>query len=422
MTSSTPFLPAIGSLLVVDDSAVQRSRAVALCRELGVQMIYEAASGVEALELLSILVLPPDLMIVDLEMPGMDGVELIERMADRRIMVPLLVASSRELVLIQTVETMARNLGMTVVAALQKPLRTEALQAAFDGVGRQIVTTGLATSAREEKTIPVQALADAIAAGEIGVHYQPKVDMRTGIVRGTEALARWRHPEFGVVPPDRFIALAEREDLIHALTMSVMSQALAQAARWNSHGLKLSMAINLSPLLLESPQLVQQVVDLVSAHRLPTDQVVLEITESSVVDCMGVALGVLARLRLKGLGLSIDDYGTGFSSMQQLARIPFTELKIDRSFVHEASRRTNLCVILESALEMSRRLGLVTVAEGIETMEDWRLVQSHGCSIGQGYLIARPMPADDMPAWLRQHQARLPDLRADPPTRSAGPR
>jgi EAL domain-containing protein (putative c-di-GMP-specific phosphodiesterase class I) len=416
MTSHAALL-SIGSLLIVDDSLVQRAQAVALCRDLGVQMIYEAASGAEALELLSLLVLPPDLMIVDLEMPAMDGVELIEQLHRRQLLIPLIVFSSRELVLIQAVETMARNLGLPTLASIQKPLRLAALKSALEGFGQQCGATGAAVRNGMAPTIPVQALADAIAAGEIDVHYQPKVDMQTGIVRGVEALARWKHSELGFVRPDQFIALAEREGLIHALTLSVMARALAQAARWNAHGLKMSMAINLSPQLLELPGLVQQIADLVTQHGLQTDQVVLEITESSVVDCMGVALGVLARLRLKGLGLSIDDYGTGFSSMQQLARIPFTELKIDRSFVHEASRRTNLRVILQSALDMARQLGLVTVAEGIETLEDWRLVQACGCNVGQGYLIARPMPAEELPQWLKSHQARLPELRADAVTR-----
>jgi len=125
---------------------------------------------------------------------------------------------------------------------------------------------------------------------------------------------------------------------------------------------------------------------------------------------MGVALGVLARLRLKGFRLSIDDYGTGFSSMQQLARIPFTELKIDRAFVHGAARRTNLRVILQSALDMSRQLGLVTVAEGIETLPDWQLVRDSGCGVGQGFLISRAMPAEELPAWVRSHEARLLEL------------
>jgi EAL domain-containing protein (putative c-di-GMP-specific phosphodiesterase class I) len=137
---------------------------------------------------------------------------------------------------------------------------------------------------------------------------------------------------------------------------------------------------------------------------------VLEITENSVVDCMGVALGVLARLRLKGFRLSIDDYGTGFSSMQQLARIPFTELKIDRAFVHGAARRTNLRVILQSALDMSRQLGLVTVAEGIETLPDWQLVRDSGCGVGQGFLISRAMPAEELPAWIASQETRLLEL------------
>jgi EAL domain-containing protein (putative c-di-GMP-specific phosphodiesterase class I)/DNA-binding NarL/FixJ family response regulator len=408
-------LASIGTLLIVDDSAVQRTQAVTLCRDLGAQMIYEAASGIEALALLDMLVQPPDLMIVDLEMPGMDGIELIEQVAQRRLQVALVVNSSRELPLIQAVEAMARNLGLPVVGGLQKPLRADTLGAALETFGalRAAKSGSLAGEAPPE--IDPALLAQAIGAGEIQVHYQPKVDMLTGIVRGVEALARWRHPELGAVRPDHFIAVAEREGLIRDLTLSVMDTALAQAARWNAHGLKLSMAVNLSPRLLESPTLAHEIADTVQRHGLPAEQVMLEITESSVVDCMGVALGVLARLRLRGIGLSIDDYGTGFSSMQQLARIPFTELKIDRSFVHEAHLRRNLRVILQSALEMARQLGLVTVAEGIETLEDWRLLQQSGCVIGQGYLISRPLPAEEILPWLKGHQARLPLLRSARP-------
>ena len=410
--ASLTALSSVATLLVVDDSIVQRTQAVALCRELGVQMIYEAASGAEALELLGLLVLPPDLMIVDLEMPVMDGIELITAMHERQLLIPLIVASSRELVLIEAVETMARNLGMPMLAGLRKPLRTDTLGAAL--AEWTVAQRGLPRVSRAglQAAFETAELAHAIASDRIEVHFQPKVDMLTGIVRGVEALARWRHPDLGFVPPDVFIGVAEREGLIQGLTTSVMSRAFGQAARWNSHGLRLSMAVNLSPRLLESSALVQQIVDLVSRHGLLPDQVMLELTESSVVDCMGVALGVLARLRLKGLGLSIDDYGTGFSSMQQLARIPFNELKIDRSFVHDACRRPNLRVILQSALDMARQLGLSSVAEGIETMEDWKLLQSCGCNVGQGFLIARPMPAGDLPGWLRSHQARLPELRA----------
>ncbi|CAN5158489.1 EAL domain-containing protein [soil metagenome] len=403
----------VGSLLIVDDSAVQRAHAVALCRELGMRMIYEASSGAEALELLSLLVLPPDLLIVDLEMPRMDGVQLIEKLHERGLRIPMIVASGRETSLIQSVETMARNLGLPVLAGLQKPLSSSAVLGALLRLDQTPGTLRETLDVDTAAALGRQALASAIDAGELGVHYQPKVDMRTGIVRGVEALARWQHATAGAVRPDHFVALAEREGLIHGLTLSVMDKALAQASAWNAHGLRLSVAVNLSPHLLDQPSLVDEITRLAARHGLSPEQVVLEITESSVVDCMGAALGVLARLRLKGFGLSIDDYGTGFSSMRQLARIPFTELKIDRSFIHGAHQRTNLRVILQSALDMSRQLGLVSVAEGIETLEDWRLLQECGCNIGQGYLIARPMPADEMPRWLKRHQAAIVDLRAE---------
>jgi EAL domain-containing protein (putative c-di-GMP-specific phosphodiesterase class I)/DNA-binding NarL/FixJ family response regulator len=401
----------VGSLLVVDDSAVQRMHAVDLCRELGVALIYEASSGNEALELLQMLVLPPDLLIIDLEMPGMDGIELIQQLAQHHQSISVIVASSREQSLIQSVETLGRNLGLSVLAGLRKPLAAELLSEAFERFSPESRSANVSPQSEAPSAFSAETLARAIAAGEIDVHYQPKVDMRTGIVRGVEALARWQPSGGAFARPDQFIALAEREGLIHDLTLSVMNQALAQTADWNAHGLRLSMAINMSPGLLNLTSLVQEVSTLVAQYALQNEQIVLEITETSLVDCMGAALGVLARLRLKGFGLSIDDYGTGFSSMQQLARIPFTELKIDRSFVHGAHQRSNLRVILQSALDMARQLDLVTVAEGIETMEDWHLLQECGCGIGQGYLIAKPMAASAFPLWLRQHQTRLTELR-----------
>lgn len=411
----------VKSLLVVDDSAVQRAHTVALCRELGVPMIYEAESGLEALELLALLVLPPDLLIVDLEMPGMDGIELIQQLGERRLFIPFIVASARETALIESVEAMGNSLGLQVLAALQKPLRPGLLQSALERFGT-VADSGTAAALPERADpVDIDALADAIDSGVISVHYQPKVDMRTGIVRGVEALARWYRQGEGFVRTDWFVAAAEREGLIGGLTRVVMTQALAQAAQWNARGLKLSMAINLSPHLLEQPQLVDEIAELTAQHGLQPEQVMLEVTETSVLACLGAALGVLARLRLKGFGLSIDDYGTGFSSMQQLARIPFTELKIDRSFVHGAPERANLRVILQSALDMARQLGLVTVAEGIETLEDWRLLQDSGCVVGQGYFVARPMPAHELPVWLKRHQGRLPQLQADPGKAAAKP-
>lgn len=407
--SAVPTPGGYRSVLVVDDSTVQRAHAAQLCRDLGIELIYEACNGLEALELLALLVLPPSLLVVDLEMPGMDGIEFIEQLHRRRVGFPVLVVSSREQILLDSVCTLGLELGLPMVATLRKPLTLERLRETLDNA------LPVRPARHHRSALPQVSARDldqALRQGLLQVHYQPKVDIRSGLLRGVEALARWTHPELGPIPPDQFIPLAEREGLIAPLTVAVTEQALAQAAAWHAHGLSLSLAINLSPKLLECPDLVEQITDRVATHGMDHHQVVMEITESSLSTRLGVALTRLTRLRLRGFGLSIDDYGTGFSSMQQLARIPFTELKIDRSFVCGAQQRPHLQVILRSALEMCRQLGLVSVAEGIETLEDWRLLQSLGCDIGQGWLIGRPMPGEALYAWTRQHRERLPELRA----------
>jgi EAL domain-containing protein (putative c-di-GMP-specific phosphodiesterase class I)/CheY-like chemotaxis protein len=399
----------IESALVVDDSALQRQHSVALLQELGVDLIYEAGNGNEALDLLAMLKLPPGLVVIDLEMPGMDGIELIQQLQQKGIDIPLIVASSRETSLLLSVETMIQALGMNLIGVLQKPLNQSQLRAALQAFRPH----GAAARAHDDP-LPSMCESDlgaAIGGGQLLPYFQPKVDVQTGILKGVEALARWIHPERGMVPPDRFVPLAEQCGLIHDLTISMMDQSMAQAAVWHSRGLAIKVAVNLSPLSLEQPDFMHRILALVDKHALPAENVVLEITESSVVAHKGNSLGMLARLRLKGFGLSIDDYGTGFSSMQQLARIPFTELKIDRSFVHGAHDRKNLRVILQSALDMAQRLELVTVAEGVETMEDWRLLQDFGCSLGQGFLIGKPMPANELPLWLKGHHRRLNELR-----------
>jgi len=413
-------LQPIASLLVVDDSAAQREHAAGLCRALGVAEVHQAGGAAQALALLDSLSPPPSAMIVDIEMPGMDGVELLEALRIRNIELDLIVASGRESALIDSVLAIGAGMGLNMLAGLEKPLTLEALRHALSGQGSRLrkragapgPAAGAPAAAPGAPAIAPGTLEQALACNQISVLYQPKVDIRTGLARGVEALARWTCPQRGEIPPARFIALAEQYGLIQPLTFGVMEQALRQAARWNSRGLRLTMAVNLSPLLLDWPGLARDIVALVERHGIPAEQVNFEITESSLVETRGGARGLLARLRLRGFGLSIDDYGTGFSSMQQLARVPFTELKIDRGFVHGSTERKNLRVMLKTAIDMARQLGLASTAEGIETLEEWRLLQQLGCTMGQGFFIARPMPGPDVPGWLRRHRERVDDLRA----------
>ncbi|MEF7616315.1 EAL domain-containing protein [Aquincola sp. MAHUQ-54] len=399
------------AVLVVDDSVVQRQHAAGLCRALGVGEVHEAQHGRDALALLDAMPHPPSLMVIDLEMPVMDGFELIQQMGKRGLRIPFLVASSREGALVRAVEVMAATLGMPLLGGVAKPLTAEVLAGALQGSHEVDARAVAAAVPNAQPPIAPELLAAALQAGSVVPHYQPKVDIRTGLVRGVEVLARWTDPVLGVVPPDRFIATAEQHGLIHGLTRSILDQSMAQVAHWNARGLVLSLAVNLSPLLLQTPTLVEEISALLAHHGVAAGQLVLEITEGSLVGYDAGTMGLLARLRMRGVGLSIDDYGTGFSSMQQLARIPFTELKIDRSFVHGAHRQAHLRVILQSALEMAGRLGLVSVAEGVETIDDWRLLQEFGCTVGQGFLVARPMVGGALPRWMKSHERRLPELR-----------
>ncbi|AVS66438.1 diguanylate phosphodiesterase [Paracidovorax avenae] len=408
MNAPDPSLPSAAacSVLVVDDSTPQRQHAVRLCHDLGIGQVLEACHGRHALEVIAAMDPQPSLVVVDLEMPEMDGIELIEALQQQGLRIPILLLSAHGDALLDSVQ----SLGTSVVRGLHKPLASGDLQAVLEEV---LSPSAPAAERRRAPRMPIDAamLEQAIREGGITPHFQPKADTRTGMLRGVEALARWNHPVLGMVPPDEFIPLAESAGLIHALTLSMMERSFLQCAAWQSRGMRLTLSINLSPQLLALPDIVNEICARQLRYGLAPSQLMLEVTEGSMVETSSAAHSALVRLRLKGFGLSIDDYGTGFSSLQQLSRIPFSELKIDRSFVHGAHRRKSLRVILESALDLARRLNLSTVAEGVEHLEDWRLLQDFGCTSAQGWLIAKAMPGEDLPAWNRTHRTRLDALR-----------
>src|SRR5580698_11399290 len=245
--------PAIRTVLLVDDSAAQRAYAVALCQELGIKEVREASNGQEALALLASLATPPDLLIIDLEMPTMDGPELLSRLRERGVESPIIVASSRERALLHSVQDMGGGMGLCLLGALQKPMRLDSLSAIlrnWDSVADK------RKQSAGKLPLDPEALRVGIDRGEIIIHYQPQIRVHSGDVHGVEALARWNHPTLGLVSPDQFIPLAEEHGLIHKLTLKVMNEAMLQTSLWNGQGMDLTVAINLSPLLLESPDLL----------------------------------------------------------------------------------------------------------------------------------------------------------------------
>jgi diguanylate cyclase (GGDEF)-like protein len=241
----------------------------------------------------------------------------------------------------------------------------------------------------------------ALTGGDLVLHYQPKLDLATRRVVGAEALLRWEHPERGLIPPLDFIPLIERTALIDSLTHHVIDEALRQLADWRRLGLDLHVAVNLAARNLLDAGLPQEVDDLLRRHDVPADLLVLEVTERGVmVDPERAAL-VLAEVRALGAGVSIDDFGTGHASLAYLARLPATELKIDRSFVSSACGDPQADAIVRAISDLGRRFGLSVVAEGIETDEAMEHFMRIGCAVGQGYRISRPLPAAAITARLK---------------------
>jgi diguanylate cyclase (GGDEF)-like protein len=236
----------------------------------------------------------------------------------------------------------------------------------------------------------------ALAHGEFVLHYQPKVNIADRRVTGVEALVRWQHPEHGLLAPVRFVALIEQTALIGPLTQNVIEQALAQTAAWNRRGIRLSMSVNLSARNLLDPDLPARIAGQLKAHGVPAAQLIVEVTESSTMADPARGIRVLDALREMGIGISIDYFGTGNASIEYLADLPATELKIDRSFVTDILADERAQAIVRSTIDLARNLGLSVVGEGIETEETMECLSSLGCATGQGYLFSKPLPAQEL--------------------------
>lgn len=385
-------------VLVVDDSAVQRASAVFCLRKFGLSCIYEASDGLTALKLYQGLAQPPAVILLDLELPGLDGIEVLQRLVETRHRPHVILASSADDVLINAVATMAEALGVPLLGAFRKPIMASALlQAlqAFDAQSKVVPKQKAPPTA-----FTAEHLRSAISNGEIQPFYQPKLHLQQGELAGLEVLARWQTAAGGLVSPAHFIPLAEQTGLIGELTLALLDQVLQDVARWQQTGQDINVALNLSAASLADRNLANDILLRVARRGIQPRAITLEITESALIADMAAALATISRLRLKGFGFSIDDFGTGFSSMQQLSRFPFTELKIDRSFVQGAPRRDQLRTILQSSLDMARRLGITTVAEGVETEAELQLLKRMGCRQVQGFLLARPMPGPAVLDWI----------------------
>src|SRR5688500_17673019 len=338
-------------VLVVEDHGFQRRMALRLMAELGLEDPLEAADGAAALALLEAQPQPPDVILVDLDMPGMDGIEFIGHVAQRRLARGVALVSALDPALLNTVQSMARAYGLRVLGSIEKPLTADKLQAVLERYEEQ------AQVEPDDEIVEVDAaqLRVALADGQVRPWFQPQVEFGNGKVVGVEALARWVRPDGHVIRPVHFIPLVESEDLAEPLTSLMLEEGCRWVRRWcDESNLRLKLSVNVSPMTLHDPSVADRYQRIVEGHGVDPADVVLEVTESSVMGDAARGLGVLARLRLKGFGLSIDDFGTGYSSLAQLSQIPFTELKVDQGFISGAHEQPRKRAVVEASLDLAR--------------------------------------------------------------------
>ena len=238
----------------------------------------------------------------------------------------------------------------------------------------------------------------ALINGRLNMVYQPKVSLTDGSLRRVEALVRWNDPQNGMVPPSRFVPLAEKYGLIGELTQWGLRTALRQWLAWRDQGLDTCIAFNISALSLDQLDFPDLVERMCRALEVPTERLVLELTEGATQPLIKL-MDTLTRFRIKGIGLAIDDFGTGYSSLMQLRQLPFTEVKIDRLFVEDATVSKDSRLIVKTMIDLAHGLGLSATAEGVETPEQLRLLRELGCDVAQGYLIATPLDPAELIAW-----------------------
>lgn len=394
-------------ILLVDDDAFALKLVRHQLAQLGYQSVEAFADPHEALMRLEADASTVDMVLLDLQMPGIDGIEFVRHLARINFAGGVALLSGEDDRILQTAYRLASAHRLSVRGALHKPVTPGQLEVLL---GASIAAPARRLSGSARKHYTAERLKEAIESHELTNVYQPKVEMATGRVRGVETLVRWQHPEDGLIFPDQFIALAEENGLIDALTRLVLKNAIAQAHVWEEAGLELHVGVNVSMENLSDLDFPDFVAKALSEAATSHRSLVLEVTESRLMTNVISALDILTRLRLKHIGLSIDDFGTGHSSLAQLRDIPFDELKVDRGFVHGAAADASKRAILDASLAMARQLGMTTVGEGVEDRADWDQLRAAGCTLAQGYFVARPMPAGAFPKWLEEWQARVPEL------------
>ncbi len=345
----------------------------------------------------------PSVIFLDLMMPDVDGIQFLRLLSEQECAAKIILISGSDTRILKSAERIGHTHGLHMAGVLQKPILIGDLEAILEKAGLG------------QKTISESELLEAIGSDQMVLHYQPKINLSSKSGWDTtacEALVRWNHPEQGLISPDQFIPLAEQTGLISQLTDFVLVTAIKQSRLWQNDGISMGIAVNISAQLLSELELPDKIWAVMEKYHLDPESLTLEITESAAMADVGVTMDILTRLRLKGFSLSLDDFGTGFSSLVQLHRMPFNEMKIDKSFVMEIGEDDETKEIIQSIISLGHNLGLQLCAEGVETEEALKFLQSLDCDSAQGYLISEPLPADQFSQFVKNSSSAKQSSKA----------
>lgn len=334
------------------------------------------------------------LLVLDLNMPEMDGIEVMRQLSKMENPPKIILVTGYDQGVLYAAEKLGKAHNLNIIDTINKPVPIDRFRKLLEHQASEITEKRSQVLPGTGNDFSADDFYDAIHNKQLILHYQPQLDISTNLFTGVEALVRWQHPRLGLIYPDSFIPLAEQNELMGELTNQVLNLAVEQHQLWRKEGITAGVSVNISAVNITSLTLPEQLADLLEQRQLDPGMITLEVTESALMGELVTSLDILTRMRLKGIRLSIDDFGTGYSSLSQLHRVPFTELKIDRSFVIDMVEDDQARAIVKTCIMLGQELDMIVVAEGVETREHMELLRQMGCDIAQGYYISRPAPPE----------------------------
>lgn len=396
------FLPI--RVLVVEEHPFKQLVATQAFTDAGCDCVMAVADVNAALELLDRSG-PVDIMLCTLKEEGMHGLTTLEVLSRTRRVKSIIVCSAHAQDLHDAIDRMVGMLGVSVLGYIDVPVRAGAVAPLLSRYLESTVASGSASQTARYTLASQAGLEEAIAGNELKAFFQPKFNLKTGEVNSLEVLARWEHPRYGLICPADFLPQVSQFGLMDELFFTLLEQALAFLQTTQAQGHVLSLAFNLEAEQLAHETLLPHLCKVLERYAIAASRLTFEITESGLLEVSPGVLETLIRLRMMGAGLSIDDFGIGYSSLERLCQLPFTEIKLDARFVRDLDTSTRNCAVISSTLALGEALDMAVVVEGVEHESQRQRLLKLGCTLGQGYLCARPMSASCALSWLEMKLA-----------------